>query len=137
MNIYRFIVSKNSCVYWGQEAYLTLIQCRLLFSYEEASKAWNKQLTTLINLYRWSITFYHYLLNAIKLSNLKKNKETNKLTSNSLRRRSCQKNCHMYFSLLGPSTLLGWSAKKLECDKGKLNEEIGLNYMSIIGRSDK
>ena len=136
MNIYRLIVSKNSCVYWGQEAYLTLIQCRLLLSYEEASKAWNKQLTKLINLYRWSITFYHYLLNAIKLSNLKKT-QTNKLTSNSLRRRSCQKNCHMYFSLLGPSTLLGWSAKKLECDKGKLNEETGSNYMSIIGRSDK
>ena len=134
MNISRFIVSKNSCVYWGREAYLTLIQCRLLFSYEEASKAWNKQLTTVIKLYRWSITFYHYLL-AKQL--LKKYKQPNKLTSNSLQRRSCQKNCHMYFSLLGPSTLLGWSAKKLECDKGKLNEEIGSNYMSIIGRSDK
>ena len=43
MNISRSIVSKNSCVNWGQEDYLTLIQCSPLFSYEEASKAWNKQ----------------------------------------------------------------------------------------------
>ena len=33
-------------------------------------------------------------------------------------------------SLLGPSILLGRSAKKLECDKGKLNEEIGSNHVN-------
>ena len=38
MDIYGFTVSKNSWVYRGLEAYLTLIQCRALFSYKKASK---------------------------------------------------------------------------------------------------
>ena len=33
-------------------------------------------------------------------------------------------------SLLGPSTLLGRSAKNWNVDKGKLNEEIGSNYVN-------
>jgi len=38
--------------------------------------------------------------------------------------------------ILGPSILLGRSAKKLECDKGKLNEKLD-RIMSIIRRSDE
>ena len=117
LDIYRFTVTKNSCVHWGQEAYLTLkaalIQCSRLFSYEEASKAWNKQLTTLINLYRWSITFYHYLLNTIKLSNLKK--QTNKQTDLAIHcyKKNLPEKLSHVLSLLGPSILLGQSAKKI------------------------
>ena len=85
----------------------------------------------MINHYRWSIIFYHYLLNVIKLSNWKK-KQTD-LAIHCCKKKLPEKLSHELshvLSLLGPSILLGRSAKKLECDKGKLNEEIGSNYVN-------
>ena len=70
----------------------------------------------MINLYRWSITFYHYLLNVIKLSNWKK--EANWPRNSLLQVEAATK--IVTCTLLGPSILLGQSAKKkLECLLGK------------------
>ena len=95
----------------------------------------------MINLYRWSITFYHYLLNAIKLRNWK-TKQTD-LAIHCYKKKLPEKLSHV-LSLLVPSILLGQSVKKLEWLLGKTEwgkwielsgEKVGLHYFYGINKS--